>query len=478
MEDNTRETATHPVLQILTGHWLSVVGASLVTIAGCSWLLLLIMRTAGATADPYRGILIFFAVPVPFFLGLALIPVGAWLARRRIAAGLSRAPDPRVVFRRAAIFFGLMTVVNIVIGSQVTYRAVTAMESARFCGQSCHIMKPQFVANQRGLHRNVQCVECHVVPGAAGFVQAKMNGTRQLIEVTLGTYPRPVPPALQTDRLVSSAETCEHCHSRAVNSGRRLRVLSKFKDDEANTPIQTVLMMNIGGGSTGSAAGIHGMHMGPGVEIRYQAADASRSTIPWVEYSNTMTGESDVYTVGGAKDTGGKTFLMQCADCHNRPGHSFETPEASVDSAIAQGRVPASLPFAHKVGIQVISADYANDGDAAKKIPEAFAAFYRQNYPEVAAERRKEIEQAGLALTDARQRNVYPEFGVKWGSYPNNLGHMDSPGCFRCHDESHATAAKRTITQDCNACHQVLAVDETSPEVLKTLGLLPGSSNP
>ncbi len=124
MEDNTRETATHPVLQILTGHWLSVVGASLVTIAGCSWLLLLIMRTAGATADPYRGILIFFAVPVPFFLGLALIPVGAWLARRRIAAGLSRAPDPRVVFRRAAIFFGLMTVVNIVIGSQVTYRAV------------------------------------------------------------------------------------------------------------------------------------------------------------------------------------------------------------------------------------------------------------------------------------------------------------------------------------------------------------------
>ena len=127
-------------------------------------------------------------------------------------------------------------------------------------------MKPQFTANRRTAHRNVGCVDCHVVPGAAGFVQAKMNGTRQLIEVTLNNYPRPVPPALQTNRLASSAETCEQCHSRAIDSGSPLRVISKFKDDEANTPIQTVLMMNVGGGRSG---GIHGAHLGPGVEIRY-----------------------------------------------------------------------------------------------------------------------------------------------------------------------------------------------------------------
>jgi NapC/NirT cytochrome c family, N-terminal region len=477
MENNTRETLASPVfLRILTEHWVSVLGSSLVTIAGCSWLLLLTLHTAGATANPYLGILIFFAVPVLFFAGLALIPVGAWFARRRIAAGLAAAPDRRLVFRRVAVFFGVMTVVNVVIGSQVSYRAVARMETTQFCGQSCHIMKPQFVANQRGVHRNVQCAECHVVPGAAGFVEAKMNGTRQLIEVTLGTYPRPVPPGLQTGRLVSSADTCERCHSRAVDSGRRLRVLSKFKDDEANTPVQTVLMMNVGGGATGSASGIHGMHMGPGVEIHYQAADAQRSIIPWVEYRNSRTGETTVYKAADAKGTSGNTFAMQCADCHNRPGHSFETPKEGVDSAIAQGRIPVSLPFAHKVGIQVISAEYANEPDAAKKIPDAFAAFYRQKYPDVAARRQKEIEQAGLALSEIRQRNVYPDLGVKWGSYPNNLGHMDSPGCFRCHDESHATAAKKTITQDCNSCHQALAVEETSPDILKTLGMLPGSN--
>jgi len=73
--------------------------------------------------------------------------------------------------------------------------------------------------------------------------------------------------------------------------------------------------------------------------------------------------------------------------------------------------------------------------------------------------------------------NVFPDLKVTWGTYPNNLGHMDAPGCFRCHDDSHSTsdnkaaAGKKTITQDCSTCHEMLATEETSPAILKTLGL-------
>jgi hypothetical protein len=67
---------------------------------------------------------------------------------------------------------------------------------------------------------------------------------------------------------------------------------------------------------------------------------------------------------------------------------------------------------------------------------------------------------------------VAPDLKVTWGTYPNNLGHTDFPGCFRCHDGSHSTLDKKvTITQDCNTCHEPLAVEKTSPAVLKTLGL-------
>ena len=66
---------------------------------------------------------------------------------------------------------------------------------------------------------------------------------------------------------------------------------------------------------------------------------------------------------------------------------------------------------------------------------------------------------------------MFPDLKVTWGTYPNNLGHADYPGCFRCHDGSHVTSTNESITQDCAACHNAIAVEETSPEVLQTLGL-------
>ena len=60
---------------------------------------------------------------------------------------------------------------------------------------------------------------------------------------------------------------------------------------------------------------------------------------------------------------------------------------------------------------------------------------------------------------------------VTWGTYPNHLGHTDSPGCFRCHDDQHATADGVTISQDCYTCHNPLAMEEENPAVLKDLQL-------
>ena len=459
-ENNSLEES-RPVLGVLTSHWLSILGSSLATIAGCAWVFAFILGER--SANPYVGILIAFAIPAVFFLGLILIPIGAWLARKQIQAGLAVAQSRRVALRRLAIFFAVMTVVNVVITSHVTYHAVQQMESNQFCGQSCHVMKPQFVANQRSVHRNVECVSCHIVPGAAGFATAKINGSKQLLEVTLNTYPRPIPAALQSGRLVSSGETCEGCHSRATNSGTPMRVISKFKDDEANTPTQSVLMMNVGGGRFG---GIHSAHMGPGVEIRYRA-DAKRQTISTVEYTDSETHETRTYKP--AKDTGAATdpeFVMQCADCHNRQGHSFEQPDEAVDHAMAAGEIPTGLPFAHKTAVEILKTASGADG-----IPAGFAAFYKQKYPDVAAKRAADIDKAGKIIQSLYERNVYPELGVKWGTYPSNLGHADNGGCFRCHDEAHSTSQKKTISQDCSLCHNPLAVDETNPAVLKTLGL-------
>jgi hypothetical protein len=250
-----------------------------------------------------------------------------------------------------------------------------------------------------------------------------------------------------------------------------LRVITKYKGDAANTRTETVLTMLVGGGRFG---GIHGTHMGPGVRIRYAASDKKRQTIPWVEYRNTETGALRTYLASGTKPDAARslpTFEMQCVDCHNRPAHAFAVPDRAVDDAIATGRIAADLPFVKGTGVALIKAVYQSDAEAGQKISSGLAGFYRQKYPDIASKRAVNIQAATQALLAIYRHNVFPDLKVTWGTYPNNLGHADYPGCFRCHDEDHATADKKTITQDCNACHQVLAVEEPSPEILKTLGV-------
>jgi formate-dependent nitrite reductase cytochrome c552 subunit len=229
--------------------------------------------------------------------------------------------------------------------------------------------------------------------------------------------------------------------------------------------------MMVGGGATG---GVHGAHMGAGVHIRYRAADKKRQTIPWVEYSNSSTGAKRTYLAGDAKAeavTSMPTFEMQCVDCHNRAAHSFEQADHALDGALSAGQIATGLPFVKKTAMELLKVEYKSGEDAQEKIPAGLTKFYREKYPEIFQTRSNDIQSSGRAVAAIYARNVFPDLKVGWGTYPNNLGHADFPGCFRCHDEGHATADKKTITQDCTTCHNAIAVEDAAPDVLKTLGL-------
>lgn len=454
-----------PLVDALTGHWVSMAGTALVTLAGFSWLFLLPMHIGGRADNPYLGLFTFIALPAIFFTGLALIPIGMALRRRHIAQGFAAADDPPKMWRRAGIFFAVMTLANLVIASQLSYRAVMQMDTVQFCGLTCHVMKPEFTAHLQPSHESVACVECHVSPGASGFVKAKMGGTYQLWTVITNSYPRPIESAMENDKLVPSAGTCENCHERGKPMSPRLRVITKYKDDQTNTRTETVLMMMVDR--------IHAAHLAPGVEIRYAAADKKRQTIPWVEYK-AASGAVTSYLAGDTQAgavAAMRKFTMQCVDCHNRAAHSFEVPDRAVDAAIARGEIAADLPFVKKTGLALIQAQYRTQDEAASKIASGLNDFYRASYQDVSARRSNDIAGAARALTAVYSRNVFPDLKVTWGTYPNNLGHTDYPGCFRCHDGSHAASGNKTITQDCALCHNAIAVEESSPEILKSLGI-------
>jgi nitrate/TMAO reductase-like tetraheme cytochrome c subunit len=465
-------TSNRPAWFLLTRHWLTLLGGALVATAFISWLFVLPLHIRGHVDNPYVGIVVFLILPIVFFAGLVLIPIGIYLSKRQIRKGLAEDTfDRKAALQRLAWFFGITTLLNVLAGTQITYRAVHHMETPQFCGATCHTMSPEFAAYRNSPHSKVECVECHVAPGAAGWVSSKTAGIRQLVETVMRSYPRPIPSAIESNRLVPATETCENCHWPEKFAGVTLRVINKYAEDEANTRTQTVLMMMVGGSKF---AGIHGAHFGPGIHIRFAAADPARQTIPWVEYRNTTTGDTRIFVSSGTAQDPANSLPqheMQCVDCHNRPTHTFDPPDRATDKALALGEIPVTLPYIKKEALQALKAHYSTTKEAIDKLPRSIVGFYQNNYPDLYAKRSRDIDQAGQAVLAIYRRNVSPELKLTWGTYPNNLGHTDFPGCFRCHDGTHMASNGMTIMQGCNTCHEPLAMDEASPEILNTLGI-------
>ncbi|MBI4477643.1 MAG: NapC/NirT family cytochrome c [Acidobacteria bacterium] len=446
-------------------HPLAVAGIALTTISAVLFLTVFLADLFGLHTNPYIGIVFFLILPGFFIVGLLLIPAGAWLAHRRQKRGKAPAELhwPRIdlnepAHRRAAVAILTQTLVNVVILSLAAYRGVEYMDSVEFCGQVCHsVMKPEFTAYQDGPHSRVTCVQCHIGPGAPWFVRSKLSGTRQVFAVALDTYSRPTPSPVHNLR--PARDTCEQCHWPEKFHGDKVNVRREYAADETNTGSETTIRVHVGGGSEklGIATGIH-WHMNVANEIEYIATDEKRQVIPYVRLKD-RHGNVREYLAEGTEPeqlAKGERRQMDCMDCHNRPSHPFSPSAArAVDDALAIDEIPRTLPFVKRETVAALEASYPNQNAASDAIARRLREFYRSNHYQMYMQRRQDVEKAVRATQNIYGRNVFPEMNVRWGTYPNNIGHMDAPGCFRCHDDNHKAKDGKVIRQDCDLCHTI-----------------------
>jgi len=408
------------VLSLSVVHWLTSVGVVLTTASAGVFLLLVFQQFD----NPYIGIIVFLIIPAIFVLGLLLMPLGMAVAARRHGGyrKLIALPHEGPQLARLGWAIAFATLANAGILTAAAYHGVAVMDSKQFCGETCHsAMQPQYVRYQNSRHAAIPCVDCHIGGGAEAFIHYKISGVRQLIRLTTNTYHRPIPPAM--DRLRPASDTCEQCHSHSKQEDT-LKVIRHYDDDEQSTEKTTVLFLKIG-------SKIHKAHVGRNIE--YSAATTDPQTIP------TVTVDGKTYSADGASP-GPIKRKMDCMDCHNRSGHDFLIPEDAVDRAIAEGKLVRSRPFTRRDAVAALKG----------KLP---------------------ISQQPAAVQEIYAANIYPGMNITWNTYPNNIGHTASPGCFRCHDDQHKTKTGESITQDCSACHEPIAVEEPNPEILKTLGM-------
>ncbi len=454
---------------------ISLAGGAITTASGVTMIAYWLVEIFGRPNDnPYLGIIFFLLLPGLFIAGLALIPIGVWVRRRKLQkAGQIPAEFPKIdlndrIFRHGLDIVLVATIMNLLVVSVASYRGAAYMDSPQFCGQSCHVMHPEYTAYKIAAHSHVDCVACHIGSGAASYFAAKVNGTKQILEVTFDRYPTPIPSPVESLR--PARYICEGCHTPARFVGEKLLVKSSFADDEKNTETQTVVVLHLGGlDGLSHLTGIHGVHLG---HIEYIATDPTRTTIPWVQKRN-ADGSETVYAasaLNGATPQGERR-VMDCIDCHNRAAHPFVTAEEALNQAMADGPVSPELPWIHKEGLVLLKATYASQVEARTRIPAQLEAFYRSEHPEVMATQANLVKRAGDGLVTLYSQNVFPFMKLTWGTHPNHIGHMSYPGCFRCHDGDHMAKDGSAIPQDCSVCHNLLAVDESKPKVLSDLGI-------
>ena len=202
-----------------------------------------------------------------------------------------------------------------------------------------------------------------------------------------------------------------------------------------------------------------GIHWHVASKVEYVATDAERQNITWVRAVDPRTGQANVYTSQPQPSTtapAGEIRTVDCVDCHSRPSHILQSPDQSVDLALADGRLDPSLPFLKQQGVAALTAAYADREQALRGIDSALRGYYQKTYPLVYAGKQPAITAAIACLQDTYNRYFFPAMKVRWDTYFTNDGHFHSPGCYRCHDGKHKSVDGKAIRSDCGDCHKIL----------------------
>ena len=449
-------------------NWLTIIGSIIAVINLALIILLFIISTLFDKGNTNLGLFIYIILPVFLILGLLLIPVGMIRERKRIrrigAKEEARFPrldlnDPR--HRNAFIIFTITTIIVLFLSTLGGFQAFHITESVEFCGTLCHqVMEPEYTAYQNSPHANVACVECHVGSGASWYVKSKLSGLHQVYAVMTNTYPRPIETPLHDLR--PARETCEKCHWPQKFYARTLWTNKYFLADSLNTEWNIMLQMKTGPeySGLGMVEGIH-WHINPAVNIEYISENDKRENITYVKYSNKTSGVVKIYRndsnpISDSLLSVSTSRTMDCIDCHNRPSHNYNSPTVYFDKAMMAGAISKNIPFFKKAAMGILKESFSDKDTALMKIKNGITEFYKSGYNDYYSSNKDLIDNSVSAVQKAFGENTFPKMHVTYDHYPEHIGHLESDGCFRCHNDTFKAADGSKISRDCTLCHSIV----------------------
>lgn len=349
--------------------------------------------------------------------------------------------------------------------------------STAFCGTTCHTMPPEYSTYQISPHSRVLCVDCHIGRDLIIVQAARKTGhMRLLIDTLTENFEYPI----RSHEMVPARDSCEECHSPEKFSDDSLRTIHSFENNRTNDPFAIYLLMHTGGGTEREGLG-RGIHWHVENTVNFIAVDKLQQEIPWVQVVDADGEVTEYNAINSPIDTSAldqyEIHEMDCITCHNRIAHLIKSPRDAVDEALHRGNISRDIPFIRARAVELLTEIYVSTEQAEKSI-NSLVQYYDDNYPEFYAEGAELVDEAVTHLITLYEESNYPEQKLTWKTHPNNVGHSDSPGCFRCHDGQHVSDQGETVRLECNLCHSIPTVvrpGEIEPTIPLTTGLEPES---
>ena len=395
----------------------------------------------------------------------------------RIRLLFSATPEGAQFRRKATPYFGIAGFVVVVL--LAIPPAWEYSNSTQFCGETCHTMPPEYQTYLISPHARVPCVDCHIGRGLIIEQAIRKTGHMRLLWDTLtNNYEYPI----HVSSMRPARDTCELCHFPEKFSDDSLRERQHYLENVENTPYSIYLLMHTGGGSSREGLG-RGIHWHVENVVEYVATDSRDQDIPWVRVTNPDGTTTEYLDTGADFDPAALDDYtiqrMDCITCHNRISHHIEAPREIVDNALLRGDVSTDIPNIRYIAEGKLALSYESSEEAASSIEE-LSAFYEETYPDFYAENGALVAEAETVLLALWNENNFVEQELTWETHPNNIGHREWPGCFRCHDGQHYSTdeAEEAIRLECNLCHSIPLVvrpDVIEPMLSLTTGLEPES---
>jgi hypothetical protein len=299
-----------------------------------------------------------------------------------------------------------------------------------------------------------------------------------------GTFPTPIPPP-DHSQLPSVEVTCRRCHNvePLVADGGPIKLVlhDQYALDPPSTRQTVALVVRPNGFGSPDRKSV-GVHWHIQSDVEYRAADPRAQKIDYVSVTKPDGTFEEFIAYDQISDPGNvlpdvgrlandvPERQIDCISCHNRVGHEVPTISNAIDQRISAGEISTQLPEIKRLGVERLSADYGSEAEADTAL-DGLRKFYATRYPLVADTRASEIDSAIASLKRTYQLLATPAMKASAATYPNNIGHQDAPGCFRCHDGAHykvvsGKVTAETIPSQCSTCHTFPQIGQYESGVL------------